>query len=311
MSYRLLSFRGDTGEPVAGLLVQQAVYTVAVLPGLAGYRSVADLLNDWTRAQRKLSDAAMSIAASGTPGMALDQVQLLPPVPSPGAVFCSGGNYTDHVEEMRALSKLPAELTIADVCGDSPWHFVKTSRGSVVGPGSSVANPGDSKMLDWELELVAVIGKPARAVPVDRALEHVAGYMIANDLSARDRAVRPEIHQSVPFRWDWMAHKCFDGSFPCGPWITPAEDIPNPQQLAMKLWVNDQLMQDSNTSRMIFSVAQQIAHLSRQLTLNPGDLISTGTPAGVGSGRGRFLARGDALRLEIERIGELRHTIAE
>lgn len=295
---------------MAAMLVGQQVYPIAALPELAACPTMLDVLNEWPRAKGLLDKAAATIAATSAVGLPLHEVVLLAPVPNPGAVFCAGANYADHMEEMRAVAKMPSTLTTQDVLGDAPWHFVKTTRGSVVGPGSSVVKPEGSKMFDWEIELVAVIGAPARNVSVERALEHVAGYTIANDLSARDKATRPNIHISVPFRWDWMAHKCFDGSFPCGPWITPVDQIPDPQQLGLKLWVNDQLMQNSNTSRMIFNVAQQIAHLSKNLTLNPGDLIATGTPAGVGAGRGISLAQGDALRLEIERIGELRHSIA-
>jgi 2-keto-4-pentenoate hydratase/2-oxohepta-3-ene-1,7-dioic acid hydratase in catechol pathway len=173
-----------------------------------------------------------------------------------------------------------------------------------------VPKPHGSQRLDWEIEMVVVIGTTARCVPVENALEHVAGYTIANDLSARDLSTRPEIHEAIPFRTDWTAHKCFDGSLPCGPWITPASQISDPQQLDLKLWVNDQLMQDSNTGQMVYSVAQQIAKLSINKTLYPGDMILTGTPAGVGAGRGVFLKSGDKVRMAIGGIGELRHSIA-
>ena len=114
----------------------------------------------------------------------------------------------------------------------------------------------------------------------------------------------------MPFRIDWTEHKCFDGSLPCGPWITPASQISDPQQLDLKLWVNDKLMQDSCTDQMVFSVRQQIAKLSINRTLYPGDIILTGTPAGVGAGRGIFLESGDKVRMAIEGIGELQHSIA-
>lgn len=310
MTYRLLSYRDDAAEPIAGLMIGGRVHRVGALPGLARQRTMLDVLNEWEYAKPLLNKAASELRSDAGAGVALSEVELLAPVPNPGAVFCAGGNFRDHVEEMRAAGKTPASMPLRDILGDSPWHFLKTSRGSVVGPGSVVANPGGSKMFDWEVELVAVIGKPARGVSVKRALEHVGGYTIGNDLSARDRAVRTEIEKTVPFRFDWLSHKCFDGSFPCGPWITPAHEISDPQQLGMKLWVNDELMQDSSTAHMIFGVAQQISHLSRHLTLNPGDLIATGTPAGVGSGRGRSLNKGDVVRLEIERIGEFSHSIA-
>jgi 2-keto-4-pentenoate hydratase/2-oxohepta-3-ene-1,7-dioic acid hydratase in catechol pathway len=194
--------------------------------------------------------------------------------------------------------------------GDEPWFLVSTVRGSIVGPGARVQKPHGSQRLDWEIELAVVIGATARGVPVERALEYVAGYTICNDLSARDLSIRPEVHDAIPFRVDWTQHKCFDGSLPCGPWITPASQISDPQQLDLKLWVNDELMQDASTDQMIFSVRQQIAKLSVNRTLYPGDIILTGTPAGVGAGRGVFLNPGDKVRMAIEGIGELQHSIA-
>jgi 2-keto-4-pentenoate hydratase/2-oxohepta-3-ene-1,7-dioic acid hydratase in catechol pathway len=138
-----------------------------------------------------------------------------------------------------------------------------------------------------EIELTAVIGKPGRNIRVEDALQHVAGYTIANDISARDLGRRPEAAAGSPFSFDWTGQKCFDGACPIGPWIVPADDIPDPQNLSLKLWVNDVIKQDSNTSEMIFTLAEQIAQLSIGMTLYPGDLILTGTPAGVGQGRGR------------------------
>jgi 2-keto-4-pentenoate hydratase/2-oxohepta-3-ene-1,7-dioic acid hydratase in catechol pathway len=164
--------------------------------------------------------------------------------------------------------------------------------------------------MDWEVELAAVIGKAAKNVPMNKALSYVAGYTIANDLSARDRGHRPHIPADSPFKADWVAHKSFDGSCPLGPWIVPAGDIKDPQNLGIKLWVNDVLKQDSNTSQMIFNLAEQIAHLSSRLTLHPGDLILTGTPAGVGAGRGEFLQAGDVVRLWIEDIGTISNKMA-
>ena len=194
--------------------------------------------------------------------------------------------------------------------GEKPWHFVKTSRGSVVGPGTKVRLPLFSQMVDWEVELAAVIGKAAKDVPVEKALDYVAGYTIANDLSARDMGRRPHISDTSPFKADWVAHKSFDGSCPLGPWIVPAGDIPDPQNLGLKLWVNGVIKQDSHTSKMIFTLAEQIAHLSTRLTLQPGDLILTGTPAGVGLARKEFLKAGDVVKVWVEGVGTLTNTCA-
>ena len=167
-----------------------------------------------------------------------------------------------------------------------------------------------SKEMDWEVELAAVIGRKAKNVPLNKALTYVAGYTAANDLSARDRGRRPHVADTSLFKADWVAHKSFDGSCPLGPWIVPASDIADPQNLGLKLWVNDVLKQDSNTSKMIFNLAEQIAHLSSRLTLHPGDIILTGTPAGVGAGRGEFLKAGDVVKIWIERIGSLTSKMA-
>jgi 2-keto-4-pentenoate hydratase/2-oxohepta-3-ene-1,7-dioic acid hydratase in catechol pathway len=145
---------------------------------------------------------------------------------------------------------------------------------------------GVSDQVDWEVELVAVIGRAAKNVPEDKALDYVAGYTAANDLSARDRGRRANISDTSPFKADWTKHKTFDGSCPLGPWIVPASDIGDPQNLGLKLWVNDVLKQDSNSKDMIFNLAEQIAQLSSGMTLHPGDLVLTGTPAGsVGARR--------------------------
>jgi len=310
MKYQLLTYRTGTGEAAAGILVKNAVYDVAALPGLGHCVTMMDVLNDWGKTERLLQDAAKNIDASAAVGQPLDDVELLAPIPNPGAVYLCGANYTDHIDEMRPLLKdLPPDIAERELVGDEPWHLISTVRGSIVGPGAMVQKPRGSQRLDWEIELAVVIGITARGVPAERALEYVAGYTICNDLSARDLSIRPEVHDAMPFRVDWTEHKCFDGSLPCGPWITPASQISNPQQLGLKLWVNDQLMQDSSTDQMVFSVQEQIAKLSINRTLYPGDIILTGTPAGVGAGRGVFLKAGDTVRMGIESIGELEHSI--
>jgi len=133
----------------------------------------------------------------------------------------------------------------------------------------------------------------------------VAGYLPANDLSARDLFRRPNAQPGTPMHFDWIGQKGFEGACPIGPWITPAADVPDPQDLALSLWVNGEIKQQSNTSEMIYSVAEQIARLSRLVTLYPGDLLLTGTPAGVGAGRGEFLAPGDTVVLQVGALGTL------
>ena len=310
MPYKLLSYRAGQAAR-AGILVGENVYDAAKVTGVAAHSSVVGVLEDWSRAHRLLTQASKRIASGKArlKGLPIKRARLLAPILYPGNIYCAGANYTDHMAEMaRAQGQTPGP-TMKEL-GEKPWHFVKSSRSSVVGPGARVKLPIYSQMVDWEVELAAVIGKVARDVAVEKALDHVAGYTIANDLSARDVMRREKNPATSPFHYDWLSQKCFDGSCPLGPWIVPASDIAYPQNLALKLWVNDTLMQDSLTSKMIFSTAEQIAMLSSRVTLNPGDLVLTGTPAGVGTPRRLFLKPGDRVKLWIERIGELSHTMA-
>jgi len=295
----------------AGVLLGDTVYDAAKITGVVAHSSVLGMLEDWSRVRRLLARASKQIESgkARSRGVPLKRVRLLAPVLYPGAIYCAGANYTDHMAEMaRAQGQTPGP-TMKEL-GEKPWHFVKTSRSSVVGPGARVKLPAYSQMVDWEVELAAVIGKVARDVPVERALEYVAGYTIANDLSARDVMRRDKNPATSPFHYDWLSQKCFDGSCPLGPWIVPADEVPDPQNLGLKLWVNERLMQDSNTSKMIFDTAEQIAMLSSRVTLQPGDLVLTGTPAGVGVPRRVFLKPGDTVKLWIDGIGELSHTMA-
>ena len=226
----------------------------------------------------------------------------------PAAIFCAGANFTDHMMEMAKVQNIAPEPD-PHTLGLNPWHFIKASR-SIAHPGATVKLPPYSKMVDWEAELVAVIGRPAKDVPLERALDYVAGYTIANDLSARDLTKRPGVPDGSPFKYDWVGQKNFDSACPVGPWIVPAENIPDPQNISIKLWVNDVIKQDSHTSKMIFTLAEQLSHLSSRITLNPGDLILTGTPSGVGLARKEFLKAGDVVKITIEGIGTLTNTCA-
>jgi 2-keto-4-pentenoate hydratase/2-oxohepta-3-ene-1,7-dioic acid hydratase in catechol pathway len=303
--YKLATYQSAEG-PRAGIVVDETVFDVARLTGRAAYVTVLGVLEDWGSAQKLLAGAAAKPTGDGQP---LAQTKLRAPVLWPSAVYCAGSNYADHAAEMARLHNRPPEPDPHSV-GLRSWHFIKAPRACLTDPGASVKISDYSKQMDWEIELAAVIGKPAKGVSVERALDYVAGYTAANDLSARDRGRRPHISDTSPFKADWVAHKSFDGSCPLGPWITPAGDIPDPQNLGLKLWVNDVLKQDSNTSKMIFTLAEQISHLSIGSTLHPGDVILTGTPAGVGSARGEFLKAGDTVKIWVEGVGTLTNTFA-
>jgi len=302
-SYKLVTFESGDG-PRAGMVVDERVYDVAATLGRPAYATMLGLLADWPAADAALRTAKPD-AGKGKP---LGEVKLLAPIPHPGAIYCAGSNYADHALEMSRLHNRPVEPD-PHTQGLKPWHFIKVSH-AVAAIGDTINISSASKTMDWEVELAAVIGRPARNVSIEQALDYVAGYTICNDLSARDMGRRPAISDTSPFKADWVAHKNFDGSCPMGPWIVPASEIGDPHNLGMKLWVNDVIKQDSNSGQMIFNTNEQISHLSSRITLHPGDVIMTGTPAGVGAARKEFLKAGDTVKLWIEKIGTLTNKMA-
>jgi 2-keto-4-pentenoate hydratase/2-oxohepta-3-ene-1,7-dioic acid hydratase in catechol pathway len=300
--YKLATYKSGDG-PRAGIIVGEEVFDAAKLTGTAAYATVIGILADWKRAEGALKKAAAGAAKSRAKRQPLKKTKLLAPVQFPSAIYCAGANYADHAAEMAAKEGRPPPPD-PHTQGLKAWHFLKAAR-AITDPGASVKISGYANQMDWEVELAAVIGRVAKDVPRDKALAFVAGYTVANDLSARDRGRRANVPDASPFKWDWTKHKTFDGSCPLGPWLVPASDIGDPQKLGLKLWVNGVLKQDSNTSDMIFTLAEQIEQLSAGMTLYPGDLILTGTPAGVGAGRGEFLKAGDTVKLWVEKIGEI------
>ena len=305
--YKLATYQSADG-PRAGLVIDDKIFDVAKLTSKAAYASVLAILEDWRTAQRALSKAAAKAGKSRAKPLPLKRAKLLAPVRWPSAIYCAGANYADHAAEMARRMNRPPEPD-PHTQGLKAWHFIKAAR-TLADPGATVKISGYSKEVDWEVELAAVIGRTAKNVPEDKALDYVAGYTAANDLSARDLGRRANISDTSPFKADWTKHKTFDGSCPLGPWIVPAREIGDPQNLGLKLWVNNVLKQDSNSKDMIFTLAEQIAQLSNGMTLHPGDVILTGTPAGVGSARGEFLKPGDTVKIWIEKIGTLTNKMA-
>jgi 2-keto-4-pentenoate hydratase/2-oxohepta-3-ene-1,7-dioic acid hydratase in catechol pathway len=306
-SYKLVTYKSDTG-PRAGIVVEDKLFDAAALTREAGYATVLGILEDWRAAKAVLKAAAAGAAKSKAKSRPLKGAKLLAPILYPSSIYCAGANYTDHMMEMAKLQGIPPAPDPHEV-GLKPWHFLKASR-SVTGEGATVKLPPASKAIDWEAELGAVIGRKAKDVPIEKALDYVAGYTITNELSARDLGKRNQLPDSTPFKWDWVGQKCFDDACPLGPWIVPASDIKDPQKLGIKLWVNDVIKQDSNTSDMIFTLAEQLSHLSSRITLYPGDVILTGTPAGVGAARKEFLKPGDVTKVWVEGIGTLTNKMA-
>ena len=306
-TFRLMTY--ETGEgPRAGIMCGEVAFDVAGATGEQRYDALMGILADWERAKDVLAAFAAGAGPSRAGALDLSHVRLLAPIPLPGTIYCAGANYRDHVLEMARAQNIQPEPD-PHTLGLKAWHFIKSSR-CVAAPDAVIPLPAHSKKVDWEAELAVVIGRRAKNVPMDHALDVVAGYTIGNDLSARDVSRRAGISDTSPFKFDWVAQKCFDGACPLGPWIVLADDVPDPHKLKIELKVNGVVKQSSNTSELIYNIVEQIAHLSEKITLHPGDVILTGTPAGVGAGRGEFLKAGDEVRIAIDRIGELVNTFA-
>ncbi len=261
--------------------------------GEAAPDSAITLFADWPASVALLDRAAEARRDEDR----VPEAERLAPLLYPGKILCAGANYYDHLAEMGMPGARKDEQRL--------FFFFKPPRQAVVGPGATVRLPIGTQAFDWEIELAAVIGRPARAVPEASALDYVAAYTVAIDFSARDFNRAPETF----YKLDWVAGKAHDTCCPMGPVLVPASRIPDPQALGLRLWVNGALKQDGHSSGMIFSLREQIAILSRIMTLEPGDVILTGTPAGVGVPRGTFLAVGDEVAAEIDGIGRLAVTI--
>jgi 2-keto-4-pentenoate hydratase/2-oxohepta-3-ene-1,7-dioic acid hydratase in catechol pathway len=273
--------------------------------GVLQYGIVRALPSDWPASSLRLfdewevwSDRLRELDVESLPPV--EGAQLVAPITYPRKVLCAGANFYNHAAEMGTTRPDPK---------DPPFFFLKPPTTTVVGPFADIHVPDvPNAGLDWEIELAVVIGRRAKAVSVEEALAIVAGYAVSNDLSARSRFPRPTAVQA-PFAWDWLAHKALDESCPLGPGITPAWLVDDPERLGLRLTVNGITKQDSSTAEMVVKIAVLISDASRWVTLEPGDVLLTGTPAGVGMPRKDFLKDGDVVVAEIDGLGRLQNTI--
>ncbi len=282
---RLVTCQVPSGEVLAVVDGDRWLPAMDILPG--GPATMADLVARGA----PVVDALRAAAASGagtfvSRGRALADATLLAPLPRPGKIVAIGRNYREHTTE-EGVEPPPAPLIFAK------WPT------AVVGPGAAIEwDPAVTAQVDYEAELAVVIGRRARHVRVEDALDHVLGYTCLNDVSARDLQFGDG---------QWVRGKSLDTFCPMGPALVTADEIGDPGDLAISCWVGEERVQDARTSAMYFGVAEIISYCSRSFTLEPGDVIATGTPGGVGVFRDppRFLADGDRVAVEIERIGRL------
>ena len=281
---QLVTYHSDRGLRLAAIRGQEYVDLQDADPAIPA------TMIDFLAGGETMRDRAASAAARGK-GLSRDDVRLSAPIPAPQKIFCVGLNYADHARETG--KEAPAEPVIFN-------KFVT----AVCGDGDPIKLPKLSREVDYEAELVAVIGRGGRHIPRGSALAHVAGYCCGHDVSARDWQLRKPGGQ-------WLLGKSFDGFAPMGPALVTADEVGDAGNLRIQLRLNGRVMQDSTTAQLIFSVAELVAYVSGVCTLAPGDVIFTGTPPGVGAARKPpvFLQAGDAVEVEIERVGVLRNRV--
>ncbi|RLG52528.1 MAG: FAA hydrolase family protein [Thermoproteota archaeon] len=267
---------------------------ILVLPSLFDWlpRNVEDLINTGINAilelERTINDVPVREKEKYL--ISINEVQLLAPILNPPKIICLGLNYRDHAAEQGA--RIP----------DEPIIFMKP-RTSIVGPNQPIVKPKFVKKLDYEGELAVIIGRRGKYIPVSKARDYIFGYTVFNDVSARDIQFKDR---------QWTRGKSFDTFAPMGPYIVVRDQVRNPENLRIRTWVNGELRQDSSTSNMVFNVYEIIHHLSKVMTLEPCDIIATGTPAGVGvfmKPEPKFLEPGDIVEIEISEIGRLKNEV--
>ena len=267
-------------------------------------RSINEILQQGNACLAKLARLA---AVSSDTTIPLESVRLLAPIPRPGKVLALAGNYSEHIAEAGltlGLSDSPRNTTV-------PRPFLMPAT-AVTGHNAEIPWPAYSDKIDYEIELAIVIGKIAKCVKPKDALKYIAGYTICNDISARS-VTFAKGRKSRPWDefYDWLNGKWADGFLPMGPFLLTSDEIDDVQNLDMELKVNGQIRQKANTSQMIYPVPDIVSFLSHLMTLEPGDVIATGTPAGVAAATGKFLKPGDSIECKIQKLGTLTNTLGD
>jgi 2,4-didehydro-3-deoxy-L-rhamnonate hydrolase len=323
--FALCSYRGPDGKSQAGLAIDKHVWNVAELAqadgttAIAG-RSVMDLIDDWDPSLTALRRLAMVARAGAIPALAMADLDIRSPLEHPRQIFCTGANYRKHVVDLtvdtgvgpegldrEGLRAWATEMMEQRASEGEPYAFTKPVS-AIAGPNDPLVVPATTGKLDWEIELGVVIGRGGYNIALAQAMEHVAGYVIVNDISARDLIARTDYKM---LGTDWLKAKGQPGFLPVGPLLVPSCFVADPYDLALRLTVGEKVMQDESTADMLFDIARQIEYISRYARLLPGDLICTGSPAGNGTHYNRYLTPGDVMTAEITGLGrQVVHCIA-
>jgi 2,4-didehydro-3-deoxy-L-rhamnonate hydrolase len=279
--------------------------------------SLFGLLQDWDGNFDALGDIADFLAREGVENeqwrggvSRFADLRKLPPVLSPGKMLYAAQNYKEHVQEMHAAKFGTSDQSKGkDFAGEKtntkPYAFLRAPS-TLIGAEDDIVLPTMFDRIDWEVEMAVAIGRRGKHIPAARAREHIAGFMTTNDVSCRSLAFRED---RPGIRSDWLGGKSHDTFAPMGPLLVPRDFVADFMNLRLTLSVNGEVMQDGNTRDMIFTPEEQIEYCSHMLTLEPGDIFATGTPSGVGQGRGKFLKMGDVVEAEIEGLGRLHNRV--
>lgn len=306
---KLVSFQ-STSAPKLGALIDDRVLDLQATSQAAGGSDAQSTLLSgmipFLEGGQVALDAATHVinTAEASPGNAVWTTDpLLPPVPNPRKLLLLAGNYAAHIEEGGGTALAKQETT--------PRVFMKPPSTTLTSPGDPIVIPSNGVFTDWEIELAVVIGKRGKFISADDVDDHIAGYTIINDISERELKVKDSrVDQDGDGWFDWLNGKWFDTYAPMGPCVTTKDDIPDPQNLRLILRVNGETKQDANTGQMIFNCAELVEHASTLVTLEPGDIIATGTASGVGHPNQRLVG-GDVVEAEIERIGILKNPVVQ
>ena len=322
-TFSLGTFSHDRGERFAAMCIGDRVLPLHALhaqalrcgAGWSERASVLDLLQDWDRNLAVLRALRGRIPAKHGLELPMSRLRVHPPVDLPRQVLCTGANYRKHVVDLTVDSGVGPEGLDRDglrrwaekmmddrVAHGEPYVFTKPVS-AIAGAFDPLTLPKNTTKPDWELELAVVIGRGGQRIRREDALAHVAGYTIANDISARDLIARTDYKM---LGTDWLKSKGQPGFLPLGPLLVPAQFVPDPHRLSLRLTVSGRVMQDETTADMLFGIERQIEYISQYCRLLPGDIICTGSPAGNGTHYNRFLQDGDVMEAEIEGLGRQR-----
>ncbi|MBV8513074.1 MAG: fumarylacetoacetate hydrolase family protein [Xanthobacteraceae bacterium] len=292
------------GEDAIDLKTAHAAYAKG---RLTTNETMIGLLEGWDANFAVLQEIVAFLEKNGWPAGAekVAKLHALPPVLKPGKMFYAAQNFQEHVNEMLRAGMTPAggpQFT-GDKSSSKPYLFLKASS-TLAGAFDDIAIPAELKRIDWEAEIALAISKPGKRIKVERALDHVAGFMTTNDVSARDLQIRAD---RPGLRSDWLIGKSHDKFAPMGPFLVPRAFVKDHMNLFIRLSVNGEIKQDGNTSQFIYTPEEQIEYASHILTLDTGDIFSCGTCGGVGQGTNTFLKPGDVMETEVEGLGKMRN----